>query len=213
LVRQTNTTQLCKNDDGLIEGHSVSSTGRTCDGLLHNNRSFHRTSLGGNVWFPVESTLFKSSSDSEPELSIGKVANFRTCVEVFTTSDHRVRSVAISSTIDARSGELMHINHHVRIIVVESLLDVSRLLFQQLWVVSIRIDVASEFALEIVDSIGVVACEYKDVHPLEKACRPCAVCVHLSEQCHDALVASRLVSMDLALDVHTKLGLSCSISI
>ena len=91
------------------------------------------------------------------------------------------------------------------------------MLFHQLRVFSVRVDVGSEFTtfllvverkctandvtipLEVVHAIRVVSRHDEYVHLLEKTCRPSSVGVHLAQERHSALVGSRLIAMNRCL--------------
>jgi negative regulator of sigma E activity len=138
-------------------------------------------SLVGDIRLPSQPALLKRRTDPESELEIGKVSDLFSGVEVLGTRNHSICAVVVSSPVDTRHCELVHIDHDMGIEIVESALDVTRLLLEQLRVVAVGVDVACKFTLEVVDSVCVVTGQNEDVHPFQQMRGPCAVCIHFAQ--------------------------------
>jgi hypothetical protein len=96
---------------------------------------------------------------------------------------------------------LTHVNRDVRAVLGQRTLDVPGLLTGKLDVITVGVQVTSHLALEVGNTIDVVAGQNLDVHLLEDGLSPLGLVVHLAQEGQDGLVGRGLVSMNGGLEV------------
>ena len=94
----------------------------------------------------------------------------------------------------------------MRVEVDEFAPDIPGLFPVELVEITVWVIIRCQLALEVMDTINIVAWEDLDVHLLEKRRGPCFVGIHLADQSHHGLVCCRLIAVDGGLDVDSELG-------
>ena len=107
----------------------------------------------------------------------------------------------VTTTVGRGSTVLVHVGYNVRFERRDEAADLPGLLSHQFGPFAVGIDVAAKFALEVADTVGVIAWQNENVEFLQQAGRPGLVGVHLAQECENTLISGRLISMDGALEV------------